>query len=165
MPARGGSIAPVPFSVARLSATIRRGAEGIAMMDRAAVEATLREAYAARVRGDVEETVRYFRDDAVFALAGSREASPVPVRCTDCETLRSVMTGLIGAFRFSDHEIVSLTVDGPRAVAHTRFRVRSGATGEEAVTETADIVTFEDGKIASFVQFCDTALAAKLSGA
>jgi ketosteroid isomerase-like protein len=39
------------------------------MMDRAAVEATLREAYAARVRGDVEETVRYFTDDAVFALA------------------------------------------------------------------------------------------------
>jgi len=37
------------------------------------------------------------------------------------------------------------------------------STGEEAVTEMADIVTFENGKIASFLKFCDTALAAKMA--
>ena len=134
-------------------------------MDRAAIESTLKEAYAARQRGDLEGTCRPFAEDAVFAIAGSREASPVAMECADCESLRSAMARLIGAFEFKDHEIISLTIDGPRAVAHTRFRVRSPATGAEAVTETADLVTFRDGKIVSFVQFCDTALAAKLAGA
>ena len=135
------------------------------MNDRAAVESMLKEAYGARVRGDVEATVRHFTDDATFALAGAREASPVAVRCTGCESIRGVMAGLIGAFRFSDHEILELFLDGPRAAVHTRFRVRASATGEEAVTETVDLITFEDGKIAAFTQFCDTALAAKLTGA
>jgi len=42
------------------------------MMDRATIESILKDAYAARVRGDVEGTVRHFADDAVFALAGRR---------------------------------------------------------------------------------------------
>ena len=134
------------------------------MMDRAAALSMLKEAYGARVRGDVEGTVRHFTDDATFALAGAPQASPVAMRCTGCESIRGVMAGLISAFRFSDHEIVELFLDGPRAAVHTRFRVRSAATGEEAVTETVDLITFEGGKIADFVQFCDTALAAKLAG-
>ena len=135
------------------------------MMDRAAIESMLKEAYGARVAGDVDGTVRHFTDDAVFVLAGAKEASPVPVRCEGCEPLRAVMGALIGAFKFSDHEILALFLDGPRAAVHTRFRVRSGKTGEEAVTETVDLITFEGGKIATFTQFCDTALAAKLAGA
>jgi ketosteroid isomerase-like protein len=135
------------------------------MNDRAAIVSMLKEAYGARVRGDVEATVRHFTDDATFALAGSREASPVAVRCTGCESIRAVMAGLIGAFRFSEHEILAIFLDGPKAAVHTRFRVRSAATGEEAVTESVDLITLEGGKIATFIQFCDTALAAKLAGA
>jgi ketosteroid isomerase-like protein len=134
-------------------------------MDRAAVESMLKDAYRARVAGDVEATVRHFTDDATFALAGAREASPVAVRCTGCERIRAVMGGLIDAFRFSEHEILAIFLDGPKAAVHTRFRVRSAATGEEAVTETVDLMTFRDGKIAAYTQFCDTALAAKLAGA
>ncbi|HEX8663980.1 MAG TPA: nuclear transport factor 2 family protein [Beijerinckiaceae bacterium] len=134
------------------------------MMDRAAALSMLKEAYGARVAGDVEGTVRHFTDDATFALAGAREASPVAVRCTGCEPLRAVMGGLIDAFQFSDHEILDLFLDGPKAAVHTRFRVRSAATGEEAVTETVDLITFEGDKIAAYTQFCDTALAAKLAG-
>jgi ketosteroid isomerase-like protein len=70
------------------------------MNDRAAIEASLRDAYAARVRGDVEGTVRHFADDAVFAIAGAKDASPVAMRCTDCEALRGALHGLIGAFEF-----------------------------------------------------------------
>ena len=133
------------------------------MMERATIESILKDAYAARLRGDVEGMVRHFADDAVFALAGAREASPVALRCTDCESLRAAMTGLVGAFQFKSHEIVSLVVEGDRAVAHVRVRVRAAATGEEAVTEMADIFTFKNGKIASFLEFCDTALAAKMA--
>ena len=135
------------------------------MNDRAAIEATLKAAYAARIRGDVETTVGFFTNDAVFALAGAKEASPVAMRCTDRESLRSAMSGLVGAFEFKDHQIVSLIVEGPRAAVHTRARVRATGSGEEVTTEMVDLVTFRDGKIASFLEFCDTALAAKLLAA
>jgi ketosteroid isomerase-like protein len=133
------------------------------MMDRATIEALVKDAYAARLRGDVEATVRYFTDDAVFALAGAKDASPVALRCTGCDALRGAMAGLVGAFAFRDHEIVSLVIEGAKAVAHVRVRVRATATGEEALTEMADFFTFENGKIKSFLEFCDTALAAKMT--
>jgi ketosteroid isomerase-like protein len=135
------------------------------MNERAAIEALLREAYAARVRGDVDATVRHFAEDAVFSLAGEKGASPIAMRCTNCEALRTALAGLIGAFEFRDHQIVSLIVEGPRAAVHTRVRVRATATGEEVTTEIVDLVTVRDGKIASFLESCDTALAAKLTAA
>jgi ketosteroid isomerase-like protein len=118
------------------------------MNDRAAIEAMLREAYAARVR----------------ALAGAADASPVAMRCTDCESLRGAMAGLIAAFEVKDHQILSLIVEGQQAAAHTRVRVRATASGEEVTTEMVDLITIRDGKIASFVEFVDTALAAKMLG-
>lgn len=133
------------------------------MTERATIESILKDAYAARLRGDVEGMVRHFADDAVFALAGAREASPVALRCSDCDSMRAAMAGLVGAFEFKSHEIVALVVEGDRAVAHTRVRVRAAATGEEAVTEMADIFAVKNGKIASFLEFCDTALAAKMA--
>jgi ketosteroid isomerase-like protein len=102
------------------------------MTERATIESILKDAYAARLRGDVEGMVRHFADDAVFALAGAREASPVALRCNDCDSMRAAMAGLVGAFEFKSHEIVALVVEGDRAVAHTRVRVRAAATGEEA---------------------------------
>lgn len=135
------------------------------MTGRAAIESALRDAYAARVRGDLDGVCRHFADDATFAMAGSTDASPVPVRCEGCDTIRGAMARLIAGFRFIDHQILSIIVEGSRAAVHARLRVRSEATGKEEVTETADLVTFKDGKIASFVQFCDTAMAAKLVGA
>jgi ketosteroid isomerase-like protein len=135
------------------------------MMDRATIESILKEAYAARVRGDVEATVGFFAGDAVFALSGASHASPVALRCTDCEALRGAMAGLVQAFEFKDHEILSLVIEGEKAAAHTRVRVRSTVTGEEETTEMADLVTFRDGKIVSFLEFCDTALAARMLAA
>ena len=125
----------------------------------------LRDAYAARMRGDVEATVGHFAEDAVFSLAGAKEASPEAMRCTDCESLRAGLAGLIGTFEFRDHQIVSLIVEGQSAAVHTRVRVRATGTGEEVTTEMVDLVTVRDGKIVSFVEFVDTALAAKLMAA
>jgi ketosteroid isomerase-like protein len=97
-------------------------------------------------------------------MAGSSEASPVALRVTDQGGFRSALAGLMEAFEFLDYEILSMVIDGAKAAVHWRARVRATASGREAVTELLDIVTFENGKIASFKQFCDTALAAKMMG-
>ena len=57
-----------------------------------------------------------------------------------------------------------MIVEGNRAAVHSRARVRAKATGDEAVTEMVDLVELQDGKISSFQQFCDTAVANRLLG-
>ena len=53
-------------------------------------------------------------------------------------------------------------IEGSKAAVHWRSKVRSSLTGETVVTELFDLVEFEDGRISSFLQFCDTALAHRL---
>jgi ketosteroid isomerase-like protein len=135
------------------------------MTDRAQIESLLQEAYAARKRGDVEAITRTFADNPHFEMAGARQASPIALRCTDRDQFRTLMAGLVKSFEFLDHEILEMIIEGNRAAVHSRSRMRSGITGEEVVTELVDLITVENGKIASFIEFCDTALAARMMGA
>src|SRR5215212_10772777 len=135
------------------------------VMDSSSIEKTIREAYAARQRGDLEATCQHFCDDAQFAIMGSPEASPVAVQARRSDGIRQALGGLIAAVDFVEHEVLSVIVEDDRAAVHSRVRVRAKATGNEAVTEMVDLVRLQDRKIASFQQFCDTALAARLLGA
>ncbi len=132
------------------------------MTDRSQIETLLKSAYTARKRGDIEGIIQVFSDTPHFELAGAQQASPIALRCTDRDAFRSLMAGLIKTFEFLDHEILSMIIDGDKAAVHWRSRMRSGVTGEEVVTELVDLVTIENGRIKSFIEFCDTALAAKL---
>lgn len=69
---------------------------------------------------------------------------------------------VVDTFELTEYELVDLVADGPKAVAQSRVRVRAKATGATAETELLDVIRFEGDRISSFVQFCDTALAAKL---
>jgi len=55
-----------------------------------------------------------------------------------------------------------ILVEGDKAVVHWRGKIRSTVTGEIVDTELVDLFEFKDGRISSFVEFCDTALAARL---
>lgn len=132
-------------------------------MERASAEELLKKAYSARVRGDVDGCVQAFTVDATFAIAGDPNACSAATSCVGAGAIRSVLSGLMAGFEFLEHDIVALIIDGDRAAVHARVRVRVPATGQEAVTETVDLVAFKDGKIASFVQFCDTALAGRMA--
>ncbi len=134
-------------------------------MDRAQVEQLVKKVYAARVRGDADGIVAGFAEDAVFRLSGSPQASAVAARADGAEGVRKQMAQFIQAFEFQRHEILAILVDGARAAVHSRITVRATATGQSAVTELCDLLEFKDGRIASFTQFADTALAAKLLSA
>jgi ketosteroid isomerase-like protein len=95
-------------------------------------------------------------------MAGARETSPVAVRATDNISFRQVINGLIETFEWLDQEILAMIIDGARAAVHWRGRIRSKVTGEEVVTELVDLLTVAGGKIQTFVEFCDTALAARM---
>jgi ketosteroid isomerase-like protein len=134
------------------------------VMDRASVEKIVREAYAARQRGDLEATCQHFCDDAQFAVMGSPEASPVAMQANRSDGIREALGGLIAAVDFVEHEVLAVIVEGDRAAVHSRVRMRAKATSNEAVTEMVELVRLQDWKIASFQQFCDTAVASRLLG-
>jgi ketosteroid isomerase-like protein len=132
------------------------------MLDRAETEKFIRDAYAARVRGDVGEMLRFFDPDAHFELPGDPTASPAPTRVTGIEQLRARLAELSRLFKFHSHEIVSIVVDGADVALRSRVTLTSTLTGRTVETELADFIHIRNGRIASFVQFCDTALVAKL---
>jgi ketosteroid isomerase-like protein len=135
------------------------------MTDRSAVEKLLKEAYAARKRGDIDAVCACFAANSSFVMAGARAASPIAVECNDRTTFRTVMSGMIKTFEWLDHEILSMIIDGSKAAVHWRGRIRSTLTGDEVVTDLVDVITVADGRIQSLIEFSDTALAAKLMGA
>ena len=79
--------------------------------------------------------------------------------------MREPIRALIDAFEFKDLEIIDSVVEGSKAAIRIRFTVTSRATGKSAVTETLDLIEFRDGKVASYTQFLDSAIASRLTSA
>jgi ketosteroid isomerase-like protein len=132
------------------------------MGDRAEVERVVRRAYAARKRNDLEACLEVFADRPIFRMAGARVTSPVAMTSTGQIELRKTLGELIGAFEWIDHTIISMVIDGSRAAVHGRVKMESTATGDVVETDVADFIEVKDGRIVSFTEFCDTALAARL---
>jgi len=131
------------------------------MNSRNEIEQTLREVYAARKRGDLDGLGRVFAPNARFQLAGSN-ASPVATKVAGAEQYRPLLAGMIKTFELLDYTIVTMLIDGNAAAVHWRAKFRSNINGQTVETDLFDLVELEDGRVTSFLEFCDTALAARL---
>ncbi|MGA7489850.1 MAG: nuclear transport factor 2 family protein [Xanthobacteraceae bacterium] len=121
----------------------------------------LRDAYAARQRGDLDALGRVFAPHAKFQMAGS-QASPIAARAEGADQYRALLAGMIKTFEVLDHKIVAMLIDGSKAAVQWRARIRSTVTGETVDTDLFDLIEMEGDRIASFFEFCDTALAARM---
>lgn len=131
-------------------------------MDRHSILQTIQDAYAARVRGDIDGVMRAFAAGANFQI----NAAPSLAHMTeDADALRKAMSQLIATFTFSDLEILDSIVEGPKAAVRLSFTVQAKPTGKTVKTEVLDLFEFKDGKIVAMTQFCDTAVAAQLLAA
>lgn len=132
-------------------------------MTREHIEDLVKQAYAARVRGDLDGLMQYFGDNPHFTLAGSTAASPVPISVAGKAAVREALRRLMDGFEFGEAELVNIIVEGPDAAVHSRLRIRVPGAAEWSVTEVVDLLRFEGDKIVSIKQFADTALAARLA--
>ena len=133
------------------------------MTERAAVEALIRDAYAARHRGDLDALMEYLHPDCSYRLAGGPEAAEVFSQPDGHLAVREQMAGLIATYVFSNIEELALMVEGDRATLHWRADVVCLPTGRTGSFEIMDLITVADGKVASVTQFTDTAGVARLS--
>lgn len=132
------------------------------MTDRQAMEDLLEALYAARVRGDLEGVVKLFAPNASFKVAGSDRASPMPTLVKGEADIRSLMQAMIESFELSDFTILDMLIDGSSAAIRWQTTIHYPVTGQIFTTEIADFITMDNGQVTSFIEFIDTALAAKV---
>jgi ketosteroid isomerase-like protein len=130
------------------------------------MEQSVRSLYAARVRGDLEGTLKDLAEDAVFALNG--RGTGVPAMSQDCcgeAAVRESVEQLIANWRFDHWKETALLIDGNKAALHWTAHVTFAPTGKSATLEAVDVITFRDGKIVDFRQSTDTAMLMSLASA
>ena len=128
-------------------------------MDRSEAEAFIKTFYAARVEGDMEALAAAFAEDARFQIAGSPEVSMLATFIEGHEGVMSLMQTVVDSLAIEDFAIVDLLIDGPKIAVRWRANVQLVTTGETYETELADFIELNDGKIVTYTEFLDTALA------
>jgi ketosteroid isomerase-like protein len=128
------------------------------MENREAVLELIREAYAARGRGDLEGLMTAFHPEAVFTLVGDKKSLQVAGSAQGHHGLRETLGGFIATFKFVERQILSELVEADRAAVHSRLIVRYNPTDTQRTTECLDLLKIQDGKIIELIEFADTAL-------
>ena len=135
------------------------------MTERQVIEDLLEELYAARVRGDLDAVARLFAPNTTFQVAGTDDASPMPTFVKGNAGIMSLMQGMIANFEVSDFTVLEMLIDGPSAAVRWQATFQYAKTGRMFTTELADFITVGNGQVVSFIEFLDTALAAKVMAA
>lgn len=131
------------------------------MLDRDAALQIVRDLYDARVKGNKEAVYSYWSDSADFEFVGDR--SLLEAASLHKTSTQDTIGQLIDRFHFSNLELLDAVVEGSKVAA--RWKVTVAVEGKAPVcTQLFDLITFDDqGKIASFVQFADTALVCQVA--
>ncbi|MGZ5804454.1 MAG: nuclear transport factor 2 family protein [Xanthobacteraceae bacterium] len=132
------------------------------MVARDDVEKLVREAYRRRLADDIAGTCEMFSQDADFRVAGGTAPGVPALAAKGQVQLRELLSQIVKTFVISDFKFKSIQVEGNRATVHWHAHMRSTVNGQEADTEIVDLLEFRDGRIASFLEFCDTAMAHRM---
>lgn len=132
-------------------------------MNKSAVTAFISAMYRSRLSNNVDDLVGYFSPGATLRIAGAPESSPIARASADPASMHRQLAQLVSAWRWEEYSIVSIVSDGDTAAVHYRLKATFQPTGDKIDTEIGDFITFKDGKIASFVQFVDTAKVVELA--
>ena len=128
-------------------------------MDRNETEAFIKSLYAARADGDMDALARAFADDARFQIAGSSDVSILATLAEGHEAVMGLLQTMVDTLALEDVALLDLIIDGNKVAVRWRATVQLATVGESYETELADFIEIKDGKIVSFIEFLDTALA------
>ena len=125
------------------------------MSQRDEVARVMRDLYAARVGANLDALCGLFAQNARFRIAGTSDGKPIAISAKDLQQIRPWLGLLVKTFKVSNHEILSMTIEGAQAAAHWRAQIHSKVTGVIVPTEFVDLVSVEDGHISSYIEFFD----------
>lgn len=128
-------------------------------MDRSEIESFIEKFYAARVDGDMDALGEAFSAGAKFTVAGSPEFSILATTAVGQKGVMALLQTMTDTFALEDFEIVDMLIDGNKAAVRWRATAHLVTSGQSYETELADFIEIKDGKVVSFTEFLDTALA------
>jgi len=123
------------------------------MIDRPRLEQRLRELYEARMNGPLDRLCGLFGSGVHFRIAGTSDGKPIAIAAQGLDAVRPWLSMLVKTFRLSNHQVLSLLVDGNRAAVHWSASVHSRITGTQVNTEFVDLIELQDLQIVSYVEF------------
>ena len=123
------------------------------MSERIVAERAIQQLHAARIGGDLAGMCRVFADDGRYEILGASAEKSIAIRATNLAEFRPWLSMLVKVFRLSNYQLLSLTVEIPRAVAHWRVDIYSKVTGVTVPTELVDVVQVDGERIAAYTEF------------
>jgi hypothetical protein len=116
-------------------------------------ERLIQQLHAARVAGDLAGMCRVLADDGRFEILGASADKSIAIRANSLVEFRSWLAMMVKVFRISNYQLLSLTVESPRATAHWRADIFSKVTGATIPTELVDIVQYNEDSIVTYTEF------------
>jgi len=135
------------------------------MGNREDIDNLVREAYRLRVAEDVAGVCDMFAPDVDFRFVAAPKVQAASFAAAGQPAFRPLMEQLVKTFQLKDFDLKALLIDGNRVAAHWNARIRSTINGQEMVTDVLDLMEVRDGKISSFMEFCDTASVERMTAA
>jgi ketosteroid isomerase-like protein len=121
--------------------------------ERQLAEQLIQQLHAARVGGDLAGMCRVFADDGRYEILGASADKSIAIRVKSLAEFRPWLSMMVKVFRLSNYQLLSLTVEMPRAVAHWRADIFSKVTGVTVPTELVDVVQLDGDSIATYTEF------------
>src|SRR5271167_4193945 len=101
------------------------------MTSRSRIEAAVRSLWEARLRGDLEGTLKDAAENIVFGLnARGTGQESLSERARGKAAIRPILEQLFETWRFDDWKQISLLIDGEKALLHWTARVTCVPTGK-----------------------------------
>ena len=134
-------------------------------MGREEIDKLVREAYRLRVDQDVAGVCDMFAPEVDFRFVAAPKVQAASFAATGQPALRPLMEQLVKTFQLKNFTLKTVLIDGNRVAVHWNALVRSTINGHELVTDVPDLMEVRDGKIVSFMEFCDTASVERMTTA
>jgi len=121
--------------------------------ERIVAERAIQQLHAARLGGDLAGMCRVFADAGRYEILGASADKSIAIRAKNLAEFRPWLSMLVKVFRLSNYQLLSLTVEIPRVVAHWRVDIFSKVTGVTVPTELVDVVQVDGDRIAAYTEF------------
>jgi ketosteroid isomerase-like protein len=136
------------------------------MTDRDQIETKIKALWNARLKEDIDGTLRDIADDAVFEI--NARGTGVPGLCAPVvgkPAIREAVRELFATWDFKDWKALDFMVDGETALVRWSAKVVCTPTGKSDTFDCYDLIKFRDGKIIDYRQATDTAMLMRLATA
>jgi ketosteroid isomerase-like protein len=134
------------------------------MTDRGQIETKIKALWEARLKEDVDGTLKDVADDAVFEINARGTGVPgLSAPIVGKSAIGKALRELFDTWDFKDWKALDFMVDGEHALVRWSAKVVCTPTGKSDTFDCYDLIKFKDGRIVDYRQSTDTAMMMKLS--